>query len=83
MENVEKLAEEYIKNGKDFDVEGFSEYQNGKLNGFIDGYNAVLLNKQFSLKNILEKFHNMNMAYLTGKEDDCLSIDEFIQSLFV
>ena len=38
--DVEKLAEAYIRNGKDFGVEGFSEYQNGKMNGFIDGFKA-------------------------------------------
>lgn len=40
--DVEKLAEAYIRKGKDFKEEGLSEYQNGKMNGFIDGYNQAL-----------------------------------------
>lgn len=40
--DVEKLAEMYIRNGKDFKAEGLSEYQNGKMNGFADGYNQAL-----------------------------------------
>ena len=35
----EQIAETYIKNDPDFKAEGFSPYQNGKFNGFIDGYN--------------------------------------------
>lgn len=31
------------------------------------------------IKKAIEDFHKMNMAYLTGKEDDNLNIEDFIQ----
>ena len=53
--DVEKLAAQYIRNGKDYKAEGFSEYQNGKLNGYIDGYNQALQSndKMFSLEQVV------------------------------
>lgn len=38
--SVELLAEDFIKNHKDFNNEGFSEYINGLFNGFIAGFEA-------------------------------------------
>lgn len=34
---VEEEAENYVRNHPDFEAEGFSEYQNGVFNGFIEG----------------------------------------------
>ena len=36
-ETIEETAERLIREDPDFEVEGFSPYQNGKLNGFIQG----------------------------------------------
>lgn len=36
-ETIEEAAERLIREDPDFEVEGFSPYQNGKLNGFIQG----------------------------------------------
>jgi hypothetical protein len=50
---------------------------------FTMGY-KVASQKKYSdedLITIIGKFHEMNMAYLTGKEDDNLNIPEFVESL--
>lgn len=36
----ETLAESFVRNHKDFETEGFSDYHNGLFNGFIEGYNS-------------------------------------------
>lgn len=49
---------------------------------FKDGYNKSQETHPFSeddLKMAIKDFHEMNMAYLTGKEDDNLDINEFIK----
>lgn len=38
QETLEEVAENFIKNSDDFKAEGFSDYQNGVFNGFIEGY---------------------------------------------
>jgi hypothetical protein len=44
--DVERLTEEIVTSHPDFKTEGFSDYQNGKLNGIIEGFNkAVELQK--------------------------------------
>jgi hypothetical protein len=44
--DVERLAENIVTSHPDFKSEGFSDYQNGKLNGIIEGFNkAMELNK--------------------------------------
>jgi hypothetical protein len=36
-ETLEEVAERLLKSHQDFKTEGFSEYQNGRLNGIIEG----------------------------------------------
>jgi len=40
--DVEKIAEQMIESHPDFKSEGFSDYQNGRFNGIIHGYNKAL-----------------------------------------
>lgn len=50
--------------------------------GFKSGYNKSQETHPFSnkdLKRAIEDFHEMNIAYLTGKSDDNLDINDFIK----
>jgi hypothetical protein len=45
--DLDELAEDMLKSHKDFNAEGFSEYQNGRLNGIYEGFQkAIELIKQ-------------------------------------
>lgn len=60
---------------------GYRMLPNDLEEGIKAGYNKSQETHPFSeedLKNALVSFHKMNMAYLTGKEDDNLDIQEFI-----
>lgn len=67
--DVEKLAEKYICDGKDFKAEGLSEYQNGKMNGFVDGYNQALQSNAggFSLEEVKEIARKFTRAATPSK----------------
>lgn len=63
--SVEDLAEKSVLENKDYKAEGFSEYQNGKFNGFIEGFlKALELNKdkQFT-------YDDMVMIYNLGRDE--------------
>ena len=36
-ETVEEVAEKLVKNHPDFNIEGFSDYHNGRFNGILEG----------------------------------------------
>jgi hypothetical protein len=53
--DVERLAENIVTSHPNFKSEGFSDYQNGKLNGIIEGFNKAMElmgDKKFSDKDI-------------------------------
>lgn len=57
--DVEKIAEQMIESHPDFKSEGFSDYQNGRFNGIIDGYNKALsdnYDKKFTLDDMRKCF---------------------------
>jgi hypothetical protein len=58
--DIYKIAEEKLKSHPDFKTEGFSDYQNGRLNGIVEGFELFqsLNDKKFSLEDI-EKVWNM------------------------
>lgn len=63
--SVEDLAEKSVLENKDYKTEGFSDYQNGKLNGFIEGFlKSLELNKykQFT-------YDDMVMIYNLGRDE--------------
>ena len=39
--NIYEMAENHVRNHKDFPAEGFSDYMNGFLNGYIEGAEAI------------------------------------------
>ena len=80
--NVEKLAEEIVTSHPDFKTEGFSDYQNGKLNGIIEGFNKSMeLNKDklFTVEDMVGYFDwHKKQGYVSHEPYD---IHEYIQSL--
>jgi hypothetical protein len=74
-----KLAEEIVTSHPDFKTEGFSDYQNGKLNGFIEGFQkAQELNKnKYSEEDMKTAIRwGCNKTHLKSNE-----VKVFIQSL--
>lgn len=58
--DVEGLAEKMIRQHPDWIQEGLSEYQNGRLNGIIAGYNRCLsdnADKKFTLDDIIQAMY--------------------------
>jgi len=80
--SVEKMAERGV--GRMTSSTIIRDYE---LNAYEKGFNAhkeLVKDKLFNVEdveNILIKFHKMNMAYLTGKEDDNLDIKDFINTV--
>lgn len=66
---VEQLAEEYIKNDPDYNVEGLSDYQNGKFNGFIDGYNTRNADIESIIKEVLKRATQMGRGYSLNEDN--------------
>jgi len=60
--DVNLIAEEYIRNDKDYQAEGFSEYQNGKFNGFCDGYTKAKSEDKELIRELLE-----HVKFLKGR----------------
>jgi hypothetical protein len=57
--DVERLAENIVTSHPDFKSEGFSDYQNGKLNGIIEGFNKAMeltKYKLFTVEDIMKAF---------------------------
>lgn len=53
--DLDELAEDMLKSHKDFESEGFSYYQNGRLNGIYEGFQKALElmgDKKFSEDNL-------------------------------
>lgn len=62
---IYKLAENILKSHSDYNTEGFSEYQNGRLNGIIEGLkynNQVIYPKFFISKK--QSLVDVNMVLL-------------------
>lgn len=79
IDQVEKLAVEITDYAyfSDSSIDYASYYK-----GVKTGYNKSQETHPFSereLKKAIEDFHRMNMAYLTGKENDNLNIEEFVK----
>lgn len=69
QETLEEVAENFIKNSDDFKVEGFSEYQNGVFNGFIEGY-KLAQQQMYSEEDLKKAFQdgqdNMDYSEMYG-----------------
>lgn len=76
--DLEGLAEDMLKSHKDFEGEGFSDYQNGRLNGIYEGFQKALElmgDKKFSEEDVRKAMESMaNLLPLS-------MIDNYIQSL--
>lgn len=79
--SVEKMAEEILTSHRDYKAESFSEYQNGRLNGIIEGIEA----HQELTKDKLFTVEDMMKAIQFGNDtiNPCFSNRDldFIQSL--
>ena len=64
QETAEEAAERFVRNDPDFEVEGFSEYQNGVLNGFVDG--AKWQAERMYSEEDMRKCWNASSAYTIG-----------------
>lgn len=54
--SVEKMAEKILTSHKDYKSEGFSDYQNGRLNGIIEGFKAhqeLVKDKLFTIDDLV------------------------------
>jgi hypothetical protein len=77
--DVERLAENIVTSHPDFKSEGFSDYQNGKLNGIIEGFNKALqltATKVFTMKDMMDCW-NTALKF----QENQVTLGEFIQSL--
>lgn len=84
--NIEELAIACIKDNKDFETEGFSEYQNGKLNGFIEGFKKsqeLSKDKLFTLEDIQKTIEmaREQTGWSDNTMEDCYDEDEIIQHI--
>lgn len=50
------IAENMLRSDPDFETEGFSEYQNGRLNGIIEGYNEARQIYKFTEEDLRKAF---------------------------
>ena len=84
-DDVEKIAEEMLTSHPDFKAEGFSDYQNGRHNGLIDGYNKAKENYKYTEKDLRKAFTKYafssasNQPYNEKELEE--SFNEFIQFL--
>lgn len=88
IEEINKKAKEHFSMTNMLMDSGVTEKDlTNARNGFVTGYNLALKNnvdKKYSdtdLIVIISQFHKMNMAYLTGKEDDNLDIEQFVEMI--
>ena len=82
--DVEKMAEEALISHPDFKAEGYSDYQNGRFNGIVEGYNQALednKDRKYTREDLLDAY---TWGFLEGTErgDDVTdSVYKFSQSL--
>lgn len=77
-----KIAEEMLKSHPDFKAEGMSEYQNGRYNGLIDGFERAKEIYKYTEEDLRKAFQAGESRWGTnGLIDTELNEDEFIQSL--
>ena len=79
--DIPKVVNEVFKLSFDYFVSR-DKIDEQSMYDFKEGYTKHQKTHPFSdqdLKEALEDFHKMNMAYLTGKEDDNLDIEQFIK----
>ena len=64
-----EVAEKLVKNHPDFNVEGFSDYHNGRFNGILEGY-KLAQQKLYSEEDLREAFRqgeqNINYSEIYG-----------------
>lgn len=73
---VYDMAEDMTRKHPDFNSEGWSEYQNGRLNGIIDGFNkAIELNKDklFTIQDVKQAL--TSLAIEAGSSDGLVDIN--------
>ena len=56
QETLEEAAVRLVREHPDFETEGYSEYQNGRLNGILDGA-AWQAERMYSEEEVLELLH--------------------------
>jgi hypothetical protein len=79
--DLDELAEDMLKSHKDFEAEGFSDYQNGRLNGIYEGFQKAL--ELIGDKKYSEEDVRTAILFGQGMElwKEELQINDFIQSL--
>jgi hypothetical protein len=84
--SVVSIAEEILLSHPDFKAEGFSEYQNGRFNGIIDGYNKAKETYKFTEEDLETAMLKISEYLLESIENNKVpnsgeKVDEIIQSL--
>lgn len=67
--DVINIAEKILKSHPDFEAEGMNEYQNGRFNGIIEGYNKSQETHPFSEENIKSFATHFYTRRLQGIEE--------------
>jgi hypothetical protein len=84
--SVVSIAEEILLSHPDFKAEGFSEYQNGRFNGIIDGFNKAKETYKFTEEDLETAMLKISEYLLESIENNKVpnsgeKVDEIIQSL--
>jgi hypothetical protein len=84
--SVVSIAEEILLSHPDFKAEGFSEYQNGRFNGIIDGFNKTKETYKFTEEDLETAMLRISEYLLESIENNKVpnsgeKVDEIIQSL--
>jgi hypothetical protein len=79
-EDVYKITEEMLTSHPDFKAEGFSDYQNGRLNGLIDGYNKAKETYKYTEEDLIKAFKAGHSGAFV-KEHTVPHYKEYIQFL--
>ena len=84
--SVVSIAEEILLYHPDFKAEGFSEYQNGRFNGIIDGFNKAKETYKFTEEDLETAMLKISEYLLESIENNKVpnsgeKVDEIIQSL--
>lgn len=83
--DLEQMAEDVLKSHKDFNTEGFSDYQNGRLNGIYEGFQKALEligDKKFTEEDLSSAMNWIMSQYFEFHEQPTTGRrEEYIQSL--
>jgi hypothetical protein len=83
-DDVYRIAEEMLTSHPDFKAEGFSDYQNGRHNGIIDGYNKAKETYKYTeddLINAMYKGSQLSKKFGSRYMIDLKDISDYTQSL--